>query len=183
MKYYYPVIFFPDGDSFGVVVPDLDGCFSRGDDLTQAMYWAQPAIGTWLDGVDEKDYPCPSNPGEIDTSDYPCAIVNVIEFDPEKWQASLNPIRRAQIAAGLSIKELADLLGAPYRTIQDWVYGTHKPPAWLTRLIVERFKAPSKKNAPAKIQRGIFISGIIGYERGKFGGRGGSHKAGKAHTS
>lgn len=26
-------------------------------------------------------------------------------------------IRRAQIAAGLSLKELADLLGAPYRTI------------------------------------------------------------------
>ena len=34
-----------------------------------------------------------------------------------------NEIKKAREEAGLTIKELADLLGAPYRTIQNWNLG------------------------------------------------------------
>ena len=34
-----------------------------------------------------------------------------------------NLIREARLKAGLSIKELADMLGAPYRTVQEWNAG------------------------------------------------------------
>ena len=139
-KYYYPAIFFPDSAGFGVVVPDLDGCFSQGDNLNAAMFWTVDAIGTWLDGVDEKDFPQPSKTSEVDTSEYPNAIVNVIEFDTEKRESALNPIRRARENAGLSIKELADLLGAPYRTVQDWNNGKRQPPVWLQKLVVEKIQ-------------------------------------------
>lgn len=139
-KYYYPAIFFPDGDGFGVIVPDLDGCFSQGDDLNKAMFWTVDAIGTWLDGVDEKDFPQPSKPDKIDASEYPNAIVNVIEFDTEKRKSALNPILRARENAGLSIKELAELLGAPYRTVQDWNNGNRNPPVWLQKLVVEKIQ-------------------------------------------
>ena len=47
-----------------------------------------------------------------------------------------NEIKAARVKAGLSIKQLADLLGAPYRTVQDWNLGSHLPPSWMTRLIV-----------------------------------------------
>lgn len=139
-KYYYPAIFFPDGEGFGVIVPDLDGCFSQGDDLNSAMFWAVDAIGTWLDGVDEKNFPPPSKPSEIDATEYPNSIVNVIEFDTEKRKSALNPIRRARENAGLSIKGLADLLGAPYRTVQDWNNGNRQPPVWLQKLVVEKIQ-------------------------------------------
>ncbi|MBQ1941676.1 MAG: helix-turn-helix transcriptional regulator, partial [Selenomonadaceae bacterium] len=41
--------------------------------------------------------------------------------------------KKAREEAGLTIKELADLLGAPYRTIQNWNLGERKPPEWIER--------------------------------------------------
>lgn len=141
-KYYYPAIFYPadeDGKFIGIV-PDLQGCLTQGEDLAQAMYWMKDAIGTWFDDPQVKEYPRPSKVSEIDTSEYPNAIVNVIEFDFDKWKASLNPIRKARENAGMTIKELANLLGAPYRTVQDWNSGKRKPPVWLQNLIVEKIQ-------------------------------------------
>jgi len=47
-----------------------------------------------------------------------------------------NAIKAARVKAGLNIKQLAELLGAPYRTVQEWNAGRHLPPAWMARLIV-----------------------------------------------
>ena len=140
-KYYYPAIFFQDEDGkFIGIVPDLQGCLTQGDDLAQAMYWIKDAIGTWFDDPNVSEYPKPSKVTDIDTSEYPNAIVNVIEFDFEKWKESLNPIRKARENAGMTIKELSNLLGAPYRTVQDWNSGKRKPPSWLQNLIVEKIQ-------------------------------------------
>lgn len=51
-----------------------------------------------------------------------------------------NPIKEARLKAGLSIKELAELLGAPYRTVQDWNAGRSKPVDWAQRLIIEKLE-------------------------------------------
>ena len=148
-KYYYPIIFFKDEDQFVAIAPDINrengGIATQGDSLMQATYWITDAIGTWFDdgenGVAEKDYPAPSKISELDLSEYPAdAIVNIVEFDPEVWKATVNPIRKAREAAGLSIKELSNLLGAPYRTVQDWNSGARKPPAWLQKLIVDKIQ-------------------------------------------
>ena len=48
-----------------------------------------------------------------------------------------NEIKKAREEAGLSIKELADLLGAPYRTIQNWNLGERKPPEWIEQLVIK----------------------------------------------
>lgn len=143
-KCYYPVIFFPDETAsgektFGAVVPDLQGCLTQGDDLTDAMYWTVDAMGTWLDGLDEKDYPKPSKPDELDLSEYPeGTIVNVIEFDPDKY---FHTVRYAAKKAGLDIKQTAELLGAPYNTVRNWFKGTHQPPPWIERLVVEKIQS------------------------------------------
>lgn len=51
----------PDDEahSFGVVVPDLPGCFSAGDTLDEAISNAQEAIDLWCETVieDGKDIP------------------------------------------------------------------------------------------------------------------------------
>ena len=52
-----------------------------------------------------------------------------------------NPIKYAHHKAGLNIKGLAELLHAPYRTVQDWNSGKRMPPKWLQALIVEKIEA------------------------------------------
>ena len=47
-----------------------------------------------------------------------------------------NAIREAREKAGLNIKQLAELLGAPYRTIQEWNAGRMSPPEWIERIII-----------------------------------------------
>ena len=142
-KCYYPVIFFPDKtasgeETFGAVVPDLQGCLTQGEDLTDAMYWTVDAMGTWLDGLDEKDYPKPSKPSDLDLSEYPeGTIVNVIEFDPDKY---FHTVKYAAKKAGLDIKQTAELLGAPYNTVRNWFIGTRQPAPWIERLIVEKIQ-------------------------------------------
>ena len=142
-KYYYPVIFFPDETasgkkSFGAVVPDLQGCLTQGEDLSDAMFWVVDAMGTWLDGLDEKDYPAPSNVADVNLSDYPeGSIVNIIEFDTEKY---FHTVRYVAKKAGFNIKQTAELLGAPYRTVQNWFNGTSRPLPWVERLVVEKIQ-------------------------------------------
>lgn len=38
-----------EGNAFGVVVPDLPGCFSAGDSLDEALVNAQEAIAAWVE--------------------------------------------------------------------------------------------------------------------------------------
>ena len=56
-----------------------------------------------------------------------------------------NVIKEARIKAGLNIKELAELLGAPYRTVQEWNAGRHLPPSWMAKLIVAEIERRTDK--------------------------------------
>lgn len=55
-------------------------------------------------------------------------------------------IKEAREKAGLTIKELSELLGAPYRTVQDWNAGKSKPVEWAERLILEKLESLNKEN-------------------------------------
>ena len=140
-KYYYPAIFQPcEEGGYAIRIPDIQGCVSQGDDLGDAMRMASDAIGCMLDGVEEKDYPTPSNVNEIDHSKYENSFVTLVEFDKGAYDRSCNPIKMAREKAAMSIKEMADVLGAPYRTVQDWNSGKRTPPEWLQKLIVEKIE-------------------------------------------
>ncbi len=49
----YPIAIEPgdDNTAYGVVVPDLPGCFSAGDTLDEAMSGAEEAIALWIDAT------------------------------------------------------------------------------------------------------------------------------------
>jgi predicted RNase H-like HicB family nuclease len=49
----YPIAIEPGTDrtSFGVVVPDLPGCYSAGDSLDEAIANAEEAIAAWIDAT------------------------------------------------------------------------------------------------------------------------------------
>ncbi len=60
----YPVVIEPGNDesAYGVVVPDLPGCFSAGDSLDEALVQAQQAVGAWIDAALDAgtDIPAPT---------------------------------------------------------------------------------------------------------------------------
>ena len=61
----YPITIEPGNDqtAWGVVVPDLPGCFSAGDTLEEAMIQAEDAVTAWIEATLDagQDIPTPSN--------------------------------------------------------------------------------------------------------------------------
>lgn len=50
---HYPIAIEPGGaaSAFGVVVPDLPGCFSAGDTLVEALANVTEAVEVWVDAM------------------------------------------------------------------------------------------------------------------------------------
>jgi predicted RNase H-like HicB family nuclease len=60
MKYVYPAILFPDDGQIGVKVPDLPGCFTYGNNNTEALFMAKDAVEMWLWDAENKNEPIPA---------------------------------------------------------------------------------------------------------------------------
>lgn len=58
----YPILVEEGTDStaFGVVVPDLPGCFSAGDTLDEAVEAAKEAAAAWIDAALDRGMPVPA---------------------------------------------------------------------------------------------------------------------------
>ena len=97
MKHYYPAVFeTAEEGGYVVIIPDLDGCFTQGSDLEDAMWMAQDAIGCLLDELEEKDYPVPSGVNDIDTSEYDDCFVTLVEFDKHIYDERCRAISIAE---------------------------------------------------------------------------------------
>lgn len=79
---FYPVIFHPEEVGYSVTVPDIEGCFTQGDDINEAVAMAQDAIGLMLE--DCKVYPKPSNPADLYTE--PGEFVAMVPFDEAAYK-------------------------------------------------------------------------------------------------
>jgi predicted RNase H-like HicB family nuclease len=60
MRYPIAIELGDDKQAFGVVVPDLPGCFSAGDTLDEALDNAKEAIELWLETVIDDGWNVPS---------------------------------------------------------------------------------------------------------------------------
>ena len=83
----YPVAIEPGTETtaFGVVVPDLPGCFSAGDTLDEALAGAEEAAAAWIDAALDAGEAIP-NPSSLDVvrhnPDYVDWTLGVITLDP-----------------------------------------------------------------------------------------------------
>jgi len=82
----YPIAIEPGDDqyAYGVVVPDLPGCFSGGDTLDEAIENAREAVELWLETVidDGGDVPAPHLISEHQSDpEYSGWIWAVVEID------------------------------------------------------------------------------------------------------
>ena len=144
-KYVYPAFFSPIPEGgYEITFPDLEGA-TLGDNISDAIDMAADFLGltTWTAEQEGQHMPAPT---PLESLKAPAGgFVNLIAADTDAYREVIerenNPIKHARQKAGLNIKKLADLLGAPYRTVQEWNAGRRMPPEWVQRLIIEKIEA------------------------------------------
>ncbi|HEY5289231.1 MAG TPA: type II toxin-antitoxin system HicB family antitoxin [Caulobacteraceae bacterium] len=83
----YPIVIEPGDETtaFGVVVPDLPGCFSAGDTVDSAVAGAEEAAAAWIDATLDSGEAIPQ-PSDLERlrkdPDYAGWTFGVIEVDP-----------------------------------------------------------------------------------------------------
>lgn len=55
------------------------------------------------------------------------------------------PIKEARKNAGLTQRQMSELLNIPRRTIEDWDSGKSYPPAWVEALLLEKLERMSEE--------------------------------------
>ena len=78
---FYPAVFHPEETGYSVTIPDIEGCFTQGETMDEAVSMAQDAIGLMLE--DCEVYPKPSLPFAIHVGDGD--FVAMIPFDMEEY--------------------------------------------------------------------------------------------------
>lgn len=83
----YPIAIEPGTETtaFGVIVPDLPGCFSAGDTLDEALAGAEEAAAAWIDATLDRGHAIPT-PSSLEAvrrnADYAGWTLGVITLDP-----------------------------------------------------------------------------------------------------
>ena len=90
-KYAYPAIFTPEEDGgFSVVFPDLEGCFTCGDDMADAIFMAEDALALVLYGYenDGREIPTPSKMEDLKLKDG--EFINSVACDTLEYRKRFN---------------------------------------------------------------------------------------------
>ncbi len=142
MKRDFPIIFTPDvSGGYTVQGYDVPNCITEGETLEEAEYMAEDALNALLYLEEEDKIPTPTPVDQIPLEKG--QIIRMIRLDTEAYAKEMekynaNPIKYAREKKGWNLKQLADFLHAPYRTMQDWNSGEHFPPRWIQEIIVEK---------------------------------------------
>jgi len=93
----YPIVIEPGGETtaFGVIVPDLPGCFSAGDTLDEAIIGAEEAAAAWIDATLDagEAIPSPSSLEDLRANpNYAGWIFALIEIDPSLSDDSIERV-------------------------------------------------------------------------------------------
>lgn len=85
VKIYYPAVFQKENTGYSVWVPDIEGCVSQGESISEAMENITDAIGLMLETLADHDLdiPAPSSPEKIETEEN--QFVSVVPFDPAEY--------------------------------------------------------------------------------------------------
>ena len=118
-KYVYPAIFTPEENGqYSVVFPDIEGCYSGGDNLAEAIEMAEDALALMLYHLEQKKAPRPaaSSVDSIAVDDK--SFVNFIACDTLSYQKRNNTkavkktlsipewINEAATAAGVNFSQV-----------------------------------------------------------------------------
>ncbi|MGN0449992.1 MAG: type II toxin-antitoxin system HicB family antitoxin [Ruminococcus sp.] len=83
-KIFYPAVFTKEDNGYWVKFPDLPGCFTEGDSISEAYEMAQEAMGLWLQSESNGfNYPEASDITGIRTAENEQIVL--VEFDPIEY--------------------------------------------------------------------------------------------------
>ena len=87
MKYAYPAVFSPEENGlFSVNFPDLEGCYTTGDNMADAVYMAQDVLCLTLYDIEQSKKPMPeaSNPRSVAIVDG--GFISIIAVDTDFYR-------------------------------------------------------------------------------------------------
>lgn len=87
---FYPAIFHPEEVGYSVIIPDIEGCFTQGETMDEAVTMAQDAIGLMLE--DQKVCPKPSLPSALTVD--PGDFVAMVPFDMAEYKKKFKPVKK-----------------------------------------------------------------------------------------
>ena len=85
-KYVFPAVFEHEDEGYSVYFPDVEGCYTCGEDLAEAMYMAEDALALMLLHLEKEKRPIPkaSDLKEVQTSGD--AFVSYISCDTLEYE-------------------------------------------------------------------------------------------------
>ena len=90
MRYVYPAIFTQEKNGYSVIFPDLEGCYTCGDDLEDAIYMAEDVLAFTLFDYEKTGLSVPA-PGELNSiKTLENQFVNYIACDTIEYQRRHN---------------------------------------------------------------------------------------------
>jgi antitoxin HicB len=90
-KYAYPAVFTPEKDGgYSVYFPDIEGCYTQGDNMADAIFMAEDALELMLYEYEEgnKEMPKPSDLQKIKSNEG--EIVSYVSADTLKYRKMFN---------------------------------------------------------------------------------------------
>lgn len=118
----YPIVIEPgdDKNAYGVVVPDLPGCFSAGDTLDEAFANAREAITGWIEMEldNNQDIPSPSSLEKIAaTPEYKGWILGTVEMPAKLQENKPELINVQEFAFPVKVERDGEFLVLSFRDI------------------------------------------------------------------
>ena len=90
----YPAIFHKDDGSIWVEFPDLEGCFTDGETIEEAIENASDALGLYIYTRFEKGWKTPK-PSDIDTIEKPDdGFVSLVSSNPMQYERRTKAIKK-----------------------------------------------------------------------------------------
>ncbi|MBR4725566.1 MAG: type II toxin-antitoxin system HicB family antitoxin [Lachnospiraceae bacterium] len=87
-KYVYPAVFTKEKDGYSVIFHDLEGCYTCGDTLEEAIYMAEDVLAFTLYDYEKEGKEIPSPSKHVDTKKG--EFVNYIRCDTEEYHRMNN---------------------------------------------------------------------------------------------
>ena len=87
-KYVYPAVFTKEGEQYSVAFPDIEGCYTCGDSLVEAVSNAQDALCLMLYDMEESGevIPAPSDALEIEKSLGDNEFISLVSCDTLEYR-------------------------------------------------------------------------------------------------
>jgi predicted RNase H-like HicB family nuclease len=91
MKYLFPAILTPENNGlYSVEFPDIEGCYSQGNSLADAVHMASDALALMLTDMEDRKDPIPTSTSPDEIAHTPEQIVTLVYADTVDYRRKYN---------------------------------------------------------------------------------------------